>query len=32
MTHKKLLSRTLFAVLISAATFGAQAAETTGFY
>lgn len=32
MTHKKLLSRTLFAVLISAAAFGAQAAETTGFY
>ena len=32
MTKKKMLSRTLFAVLIGAAAFGAQAAEAPGFY
>lgn len=32
MTKNKMLSRTLLAVLIGAATFGAQAAEDHGFY
>ena len=32
MTKNKTLSRTLLAVLIGAATFGAQAAEDQGFY
>ena len=32
MTKNKTLSRTLLAVLISAATFGAQAADDAGFY
>lgn len=32
MTNNKILSRSLLAVLIGAATFGAQAAQDTGFY